>query len=137
MSIISRLFDPSSIEILEPFTSTERSGYANVQVDWKETLEAHVFIVDLPGLKKEDVKVEIEEGRILKISGERPHEKEEKDEKWHRIERSRGKFVRRFQLPENAKVDQIKATMENGVLSIIIPKEEVKKPQVKTIEISG
>ncbi|KAG7949806.1 hypothetical protein I3843_13G081700, partial [Carya illinoinensis] len=99
--------------------------------------EAHVFKADLPGLKKEDVKVEVEEGRILQISGERSKEQEEKNDKWHRIERSKGKFLRRFRLPENAKMDHVKANMENGVLTVTVPKEEEKKPEVKPIEISG
>ncbi|KAK8479032.1 hypothetical protein V6N11_013914 [Hibiscus sabdariffa] len=107
------------------------------RVDWKETPQAHVLKADLPGLKKEQVKVEVEEGRILQISGERSREQEEKNEKWHRIERSSGKFLRRFRLPENAKMDEVKASMENGVLTVTVPKEEDKKPEVKTIPISG
>jgi HSP20 family protein len=53
------------------------------------------------------------------------------------VERSSGKFVRKFRLPENAKMDQVKAAMENGVLTVTVPKEQIKKPQVKSIEISG
>ena len=64
-------------------------------------------------------------------------EKEEKKDTWHRVERSSGTFLRRFRLPENAKMDQIKASMENGVLTVTVPKVEVKKPDVKSIEISG
>lgn len=57
--------------------------------NWKETPEAHIFIADLRGLKKEEVKVEIieEKGRVLQISGERSKEHEEKNDKWHRVER--------------------------------------------------
>lgn len=144
------MFDPLSLEAWDPFDSfftsalanvpasaRETSAFANVRIDWKETPEAHVFKADLPGLKKEEVKVEVEEGRILQISGERSKEKEEKNDKWHRIERNKGTFLRRFRLPENAKVDQVKASMENGVLTVTVPKEEVKKPEVKAIEISG
>ncbi|KAH6769172.1 HSP20-like chaperones superfamily protein [Perilla frutescens var. frutescens] len=53
------------------------------------------------------------------------------------MERSSGQFLRRFRLPENAKMDEIKASMENGVLTVTVPKAEVKKPEVKAIDISG
>ncbi|MFQ6619602.1 hypothetical protein Gotur_001372 [Gossypium turneri] len=115
----------------------EASAIANARVDWKETPEAYVFKADLPGLKKEEVKVEVEEGRVLQISGERSKEQEEKNDKWHRVERRSGKFLRRFTLPETAKMDQVKASMENGVLTVTVPKVEDKKPEVKAIEISG
>ncbi|MBA0790483.1 hypothetical protein Gohar_015129 [Gossypium harknessii] len=115
----------------------EASAIANARVDWKETPEAYVFKADLPGLKKEEVKVEVEEGRVLQISGERSKEQEEKNDKWHRVERRSGKFLRRFTLPETAKMDQVKASMENGVLTVTVPKVEYKKPEVKAIEISG
>ncbi|XP_073141078.1 17.8 kDa class I heat shock protein-like [Henckelia pumila] len=115
----------------------EVSAFAGACVDWKETPEAHVFKADLPGLKKEEVKVEVEEGGILQISGERSREREEKNDKWHRVERSSGKFLRRFRLPEGAKVEEIKAAMDNGVLTVTVPKQEVKKPEVKAIDISG
>ncbi|KAI0520122.1 hypothetical protein KFK09_007593 [Dendrobium nobile] len=156
MSIIRRsnVFDPFSFDIWNPFEgintifdnaltapgsnyANEVSAFANTRIDWKETPEAHIFKADLPGVKKEEVKVEVVEGGILQISGERKKEQEEKSDRWHRVERSRGKFLRRFRLPENAKVDLVKASLENGVLSIVVPKEEVKKPEVKSIEISG
>ncbi|XP_071687376.1 17.3 kDa class I heat shock protein-like [Rutidosis leptorrhynchoides] len=152
MSIVPRLFsgrrssifDPFSLDIWDPFkdfqipsSSSEASALVNTRVDWKETPEAHVFKADLPGIKKEEVKVEVEDGNVLQISGERNFEKEDKNDKWHRVERSSGKFTRRFRLPENTKMDHIKAAMENGVLTITVPKNEVKKPDVKSIDISG
>ncbi|XP_040993285.1 17.4 kDa class I heat shock protein-like [Juglans microcarpa x Juglans regia] len=146
----TNVFDPFSLDIWDPFdgflassianvpaSARETAALANLRIDWKETPEAHVFEADLPGLKKEDVKVEVEEDRILQISGERSKEQEEKNDKWHRVERSKGKFLRRFRLPENAKMDHVKASMENGVLTVTVPKEEEKKPEVKPIEISG
>nr|AKT44363.1 heat shock protein 1 [Tectona grandis] len=147
----SNIFDPFSLDIWDPFegfpwptavanlpsSARETTAVANARIDWKETPEAHVFKVDVPGLKKEEVKVEIEDNNILQISGERSKEQEEKNDKWHRVERSSGKFLRRFRLPENAKLDQVKAAMENGVLTVTVPKEEVKKPEVKAIDISG
>ncbi|GAU50724.1 hypothetical protein TSUD_86620 [Trifolium subterraneum] len=142
-------YDPFSLDVWDPlkdfpFSNSalssfprENSAFVSTRVDWKETPEAHVFKADLPGLKKEEVKVEIEDDRVLQISGERNAEKEDKNDEWHRVERSSGKFVRKFRLPENAKIDQVKASLENGVLTVTIPKEEIKKPEVKSIEISG
>nr|GMC65650.1 18.2 kDa class I heat shock protein-like [Ipomoea batatas] len=144
----SNVFDPFSMDIWDALpgfsnavsaggAARETSAFAAARIDWKETPEAHVFKADVPGLKKEEVKVEVEEGNVLQISGQRSKEQEEKTDTWHRVERSSGSFLRRFRLPENAKVDQIKAAMENGVLTVTIPKEEVKKPETKAIEISG
>ncbi|KAF3779280.1 heat shock protein [Nymphaea thermarum] len=148
----SNLFDPFFLDVWDPFDqgfpfrsrwpsdldfASDIGAVANTRIDWKETPQAHVFKADLPGLKREEVKVELEEGRVLKISGERSREKEEQGEKWHRVERSSGKFLRRFRLPENAKVEEVKASMENGVLTVTVPKVEVKKPEVKSIDISG
>ncbi|KAL4555940.1 hypothetical protein LXL04_038574 [Taraxacum kok-saghyz] len=122
----SSILDPFSLDIWDPFkdfsvpspsdVSRETSALVNTRVDWKETPEAHVFKADLPGIKKEEVKVEVEEDRILQISGERNVEKEDKNDTWHRVERSSGKFTRRFRLPENAKMDHVKAAMKNGVI---------------------
>ncbi|KAL6552483.1 hypothetical protein OROHE_007847 [Orobanche hederae] len=142
----SNIFDPFSSDIWDPFEGfpfssnagdTTATALANARIDWKETPESHVFKVDVPGLKKEEVKVEVEDGSILQISGERSKEQEEKNDRWHRVERCSGKFLRRFRLPENAKLDAVKAAMENGVLTVMVPKEEVKKPEVKAIDISG
>ncbi|CAM8889147.1 unnamed protein product [Rhodiola kirilowii] len=149
----SSVFDPFSLDMFDPFqdlhntlmnNNTQQSGagkettaFVNTRIDWKETPEAHVFKADLPGLKKEEVKVEVEDGSVLQISGERSREQEEKNDKWHRMERSSGKFVRRFRLPGNVKMDEIKASMENGVLMVTVPKVEEKKPEVKSIEIAG
>lgn len=149
----SNVFDPFSLDAWDPLegfftpssalantsasTARDVAAFTNARVDWKETPEAHVFKADLPGLKKEEVKVEVEDKNILQISGERSKEKEEKDDKWHRVERASGKFVRRFRLPDNAKMEQVKATMENGVLTVMVPKALEKKPGVKSIDISG
>ncbi|PON41334.1 Small heat shock protein HSP [Trema orientale] len=132
------LLDPFSSDIWGNVNSSnDVSSFANTLVDWKETTESHVFKVDLPGLKKEEVKVEVEEGRVLQISGERSVEEEDKGDKWHRVERARGKFLRRFRLPENAKLDEVKASLEDGVLTVTVPKVPEKKPEVKSIEITG
>ncbi|XP_022139136.1 17.6 kDa class I heat shock protein 3-like [Momordica charantia] len=137
----SNIFDPfdgfpfsNSMGGIAPSFAGEASAFG---IDWKETPQAHIFTADLPGIKKEELKVEVEEGTVLHITGERSREHEEKNDKWHRIERSSGKFMRRFRLPENAKVEDVKASMENGVLTVTVPKLEETKPQIKSIEISG
>jgi HSP20 family protein len=150
----SNVFDPFHLDERDPFpyfpfeskplrsasdfcTSGNKAGFVDTRVDWKETPEKHVFMVDLPGLKKEEVKVEVEDDRVLQISGKRNREVEERNDTWHRVERSSGKFLRKFRLPENAKVELVSAAMENGVLTVTVPKEEVKKPEVRPIQISG
>lgn len=134
----SNIFDPFSLDVWDPFDGFPiGEAVANVRIDWRETPDAHIIKADLPGLDKGEVKVEIEDGRILQISGESQREQEEKDDKWHRVERIVGRFVRWFRLPENARVDQVKATMENGVLTVMIPKEQEKRPESRPIQISG
>ncbi|XVF68880.1 hypothetical protein PTKIN_Ptkin11bG0036800 [Pterospermum kingtungense] len=113
----SSSFDPFSVDLWDPFKnfpslSQENSAFINTRVDWKET-------------------------PVLQISGQRNVEKEDKNNTWHRVERSSGMFSRRFRLPESVKMDQVKASMENGVLTVTVPKVEAKKPDVKTIQISG
>jgi len=141
----TNIFDPFSLNLFDPDFSCRdslsasfpaNSAFLSTRVDWKETPEAHVFKADLRGLKKEEVKVEIEDDRVLQISGERSVEKEDKNDQWHRVESSSGKFIRKFRLPDNAKMEQIVASMENDVLTMTMSKEEIKKPEVKTIDIS-
>ncbi|KAH7387562.1 hypothetical protein KP509_16G030200 [Ceratopteris richardii] len=75
------------------------AAVANTQVDWKGTADAHVFKANLPGLSKEEVKIQVQDGRVLQISGERKKEEVSDGEKWHRVERAQGSFLRRFRLP--------------------------------------
>ncbi|KAH0636499.1 hypothetical protein KY290_036922 [Solanum tuberosum] len=134
--LLESIFQPLSLN------DSSTSKFVNPRVDWKENEDAHVFKIDLPGLNKEEIKVEIEEGKVLQISGEikgvdlNKEDQKKENETWRRVERPRGKFCRRFWLPENAKIDEVKASMENGVLTLTIPKQEIKKPEVKTIEIN-
>jgi HSP20 family protein len=86
----------------------------------------------LPGVNKEDVKVTVE-GGVLSITGERKAEKEEKDKKYHRIERNYGTFVRSFTLPEGAASEKVSAEFKDGVLKVHLPKDETAKP--KSIEV--
>lgn len=110
-----------------------------ISIDWRETPQAHFFQADLPGVKKEDVKLEIRNG-VMEISGKQPEEAVKDDGSvWHSMERtvhfSGGSLLRRIGLPADANVDEVKATMANGVLTVTIPKKEARKPQVKKVEI--
>ena len=82
---------------------------------------------DLPGVNSEDVNVEVHEGQLL-ISGERESAHEESDKKFHRVERTFGKFERRIGLPENVSESDISADYQDGVLTIVLPKSEKPKP---------
>ncbi|KAE8717278.1 18.2 kDa class I heat shock protein [Hibiscus syriacus] len=101
----------------------------------EETPEAHVFVAELPELKRNEVKVEVEEGRVLSIRGEK-RGKEVSGDMWQRVERRSGSFVRSFKLPESAK-DKLTACLENGVLTITVPKKEAKHYPKRSIEIHG
>jgi HSP20 family protein len=90
--------------------------------------------VDLPGLKKEDVKVEIAEGRLA-ISGERKTEVEEKKENFYRSERAYGSFYRAVPLPEEAKLEDVKATFADGVLEVSVPLATTEEATVRRVEI--
>jgi HSP20 family protein len=90
--------------------------------------------VDLPGMKKEDVKVEVTDGQLA-ISGERKSEAEEKKENYYRCEREYGSFYRAVPLPEGIKLDDIKATFADGVLEVSIPLPAAEVPKARTVEI--
>ena len=101
-------------------------------VDITEDDHEYLFKADLPEMKKEDVKVTVENG-ILSISGERKVEKEEKKKKYHRIERTYGSFERTFMVPEDAEIAKMAAEFKDGVLKVHLPKSPTAKP--KTIEV--
>jgi HSP20 family protein len=90
--------------------------------------------VDLPGMKKEDVKVEVTDGQLA-ISGERKSEVEEKKEDFYRAERTYGTFYRAVPLPEGVKLEDVKATFQDGVLEVSLPIPAAPKAEVRTVQI--
>eukprot|EP00850_Spirogloea_muscicola_P021941 SM000269S09896 [mRNA] locus=s269:95148:95898:+ [translate_table: standard] len=127
----SSLFEP-------PMAAYMRDSHAvaNTAVDVKETPTQYDFIADLPGLQRDQVKVQIEGGNLLSISGERTREEKQETDKYHRFERSTGKFMRRFRLPEDADSEKVSATCENGVLNVTVPKKQPVEPeQPKTVDV--
>ena len=101
-------------------------------VDISETDGEYQIKAEIPDVKKEDVKVTVEDG-VLTIQGERKQEKEEKGKRYHRIERSYGSFVRSFSLPDVIDEEKVKAEFKDGVLSLHLPKSEKAMP--KAIEV--
>ena len=103
-------------------------------MDITENGKAYTIKADMPQVKKEDLKLSVKNG-VLELSGERKSEKEEKDEKHHRIERSYGRFLRTFTLPEDADSAGIKAECRDGVLTVTLPKSEKAKAKEIAVKI--
>ena len=101
-------------------------------VDISEDDKEWLLKTDLPEVKREDVKVTVEDG-VLTITGERKFEKEEKNKKYHRVERAYGNFLRSFALPDGADGSKVAAEFKEGVLKVHLPKGELAKP--KTVEV--
>jgi HSP20 family protein len=104
----------------------------NPRVDILEDDHEFVVKVELPEVKREDVNVTVENG-VLTVSGERKLEKEEKNKKYHRVEREYGSFVRSFTLPTGANGDKVTAEYKDGLLRVRVPKDT--KAAAKSIEI--
>jgi len=101
-------------------------------MDIEENDKEYVIKADLPAIKREEVKVGIADG-VLTVEGERKQEKEEKGKKFHRVERSFGRFVRRIAVPTDVDQTKVTAVFTDGVLSLHLPKSESAKP--KTVEV--
>jgi HSP20 family protein len=104
-------------------------------VDISETEGEYVIKTELPEVRKDDVKITLEEG-VLSIQGERKHEKEEKGKKFHRIERAYGRFVRSFVVPDYVDEAKIKAEYQDGVLHLHLPKSEKAKPRAIEVKVA-
>lgn len=113
-------------------TSGETAWYPEVDVFEKDN--KLMAKVDLPGMKKNDVKVEVTDGHLA-ISGERRSEAEEKKDNVYRCERRYGSFYRTIPLPQGARPEDVKATFSDGVLEISVPLPAQAQPAVRTVEV--
>ncbi|MBA5871326.1 MAG: Hsp20 family protein [Nitrospira sp. CR2.1] len=104
-------------------------------VDITEDEKEYLIKAELPEIKKEDVKLTMQDN-VLAISGERKYEKEEKDKKYHRVERAYGSFLRSFTLPEDADGSRVAAEYKDGVLKVHLPKSEKVKPKSIEVKVS-
>jgi HSP20 family protein len=124
-----------------PALRTEGGGDMLAVADWmpsvdiSETDAEYTIKGEIPGVKKEDVKVTIQDG-MLTIQGERKMEKEEKGKKFHRVECSYGSFVRSFRVPDDADEAGVKAEFKDGMLNVTLPKSAKAKPKSISVSVS-
>lgn len=103
-------------------------------MDVEETDQEYLITADLPAIRREDVKVGITDG-VLSIEGERKKEKEEKNKKFHKVERSFGKFVRRIAVPTDVEQAKIAAEVKDGLLKVHLPKAATAKPRSVEVKV--
>lgn len=124
------MFDP-----IKTFWTEPGKAFWTPDVEVFERNGQFMVRADLPGMKKEDISIEVTDDELV-LRGERKHEKEEKEEGYYRSERSYGSFYRTVPLPEGVKIDQAKATVHDGVLEVQMPvaKAELKRRHLEIQE---
>jgi HSP20 family protein len=124
-----------------PETRTSNGKETMIIADWtppvdiSETEGEYQIKAEIPDVRKDDVKVTVEDG-VLTIQGRRNQEKEEKGTKYHRIERSYGSFARTFSLPDVIEADKVNAEFKDGVLNLRLPKSEKAKPKAIEVKVA-
>ena len=129
-SEIDRLFDsffPTSRESASDSDAGQQATWAP-RTDLIETEDGYRIHLDLPGIAKDDVKINFHDN-TLTVSGKRTAEKEEEGAEYVRVERTYGHFYRSFTLPRTVDAQSIQASFDNGVLTIAVPKHEAEKPR--------
>jgi HSP20 family protein len=131
------LFD-FPFSLADPFTDMAPARTWDNPLKWRPAVDVHegekefTITADLPGVNKEDIKIEIQDGTIV-IKGEKKQEKKEEREGYTRVERNYGTFTRKITVPDGVDPQQTVAKYENGVLQLTLPKTE--KPKGHTINI--
>lgn len=116
------------------------SGQEEMSTGWSPSVDIYesenklVLEAELPGMKREDFELSIE-NNVITLRGERRFEKKDEGDNYHRVERAYGSFTRSFNLPRTVSTEDIKAEFKNGVLSVALPKKEEAK--ARRIEITG
>ena len=128
---INRFFDDPFFRIGHMAESALSESW-NPAVDLYEKDDHFVIKAELPGVDKDDIKVDLKD-RVLTLSGERTYDNEVKEENYYRRERSYGKFQRAFSLPADVDSDKITAEFKDGVLRVEVPKPEEKRAKQVTI----
>ncbi len=124
MSRFGREFD----DLFDGFRSSEETVAFNPAVDIVEEAERFLIKADLPGVKQEEIAINVKDGSLI-LSGKREEEREEKQEKSYYCERSHGSFHRSFKLGDTVDTDKIEAKYDSGVLTVLLPKKEETKPR--------
>jgi len=127
------LLDPFINEVLSDDNTDVAISHWRPAVDIKEEDNRFLIKADIPGVDPKNIEITMEDG-VLTIKGERTSEKEEKREDFRRVERSRGTFYRRFSLPDTADAEKIEANGRDGVLEIVIPKQDKVLPRRITVK---
>lgn len=115
----------------ESLTTAEWMPLVDIAEDDKE----YLITAELPEVKKDDVRVTVENG-VLAITGERKFEKEEKNKKYHRVERAYGSFVRTFALPDDGDVAKVSAEFKDGLLKVHVAKSEAARPKQIDVKVN-
>lgn len=131
-NVMSKRFSDIMDEFFNDAVNNQRDSFVP-SIDISETEDQFLISAELPGMKKEDISINLSNSRLA-ISGERSLKEEEQGKKFHRVETSYGSFERSFQLPDNVDPESISAAYENGLLNISIEKSE--KEVKKQIEIN-
>ena len=126
--------------LVDPFRAL--SGWTDRELTWtpsfeiRETDDAFVFRADMPGVRNEDLDISLI-GNQLQIAGKRDQEQQQDEGRYHTYERVYGSFVRGFALPDSADLDQLRAELSSGVLTLSVPKKPGSAPQRRKIQIGS
>ena len=135
-------FQKRILNAFSPTASRAGDGQESLTfAEWMPTVDIHeddkeyVITAELPEVKKDNVRVTVENG-VLTISGERRFEKDEKNKKWHRVERSYGSFARSFTMPDDGDAAKVNAEFREGLLKVRLAKSEAARPKQIEVKVS-